>query len=212
MGTSLSRTARVMLVGISVVVVPLVGWWLGAAYGEHRADLARNATNADWTRRLAKDVFGISVGSPFPSFPVWSADTLGSGLDVRELLPHGGLLVSVSSSCHACVDVAVALDEARRMRGGNACAVALLLEGDSYQALNDALSERNIDFPVYRDIEQALIRVHNVKTNPTFFTLDESGVVHHLGAGMRTPEEFAALMSALQPIHGSIEQEGGESQ
>lgn len=179
---------------ILVVATAVAGWWLGSAFGERRAAETRRENNQVWSQRLAQNLVGIHVGQRFPSFPVWAADSIGLAKDVHELLPCGGLLASVSPSCNICVDIALSLDRVRRSLPTGCCSLLLILQGDTYDALVESLDQEGVILPMYRDLEQRLIREHKVNVNPTIFLIDSSGTVRHIGAGPHTHAELSQLI------------------
>jgi len=182
------------LVGITLALI--LGWWFGQVYGQQKVKTAQAESKAKWDQMTATRLVGIAVGDSFPSFPVWSLDSSGVACEVRELLPDGGLLVSVSPTCHVCVEVAVALQTAcDRIQSPTADAV-LLLEGESSEVLMAALKEHDVRLPVFWDVEQALFHVHKVNSNPTWFVLNSSGVLKDIGYGLSTADEFVEVLAA----------------
>ncbi len=185
---------KLIVASILVLAVAFGGWWLGSAFGRHKTALSRVQQSKEWSQRLAQSLVGIGVGGPFPSFPVWAADSLGLAKDVRDLLPNGGLIASVSPSCNVCVEVALALVSAKQMSQASDCEIVLILQGDTYEALTEALREEQVTLPIYRDIEQRLIREHGVNVNPTIFLIDSSGIVRHIGAGPHSDVELSGII------------------
>lgn len=169
-------------------------WWLGTAYAHRRIQTESAATRAEWDRMLATDTTGISVGRPFPSFRIWTTGVSPESMQIREVLPHGGVLIAVSPSCHVCIDVAGAFDEAMDALPGAACPIAVVLEGESSGALTEELHKRFSDLPFYDDPDVTLNTVYRIVENPTYFVLDENGVVLYAGFGQRSVEELIAIL------------------
>lgn len=180
---------------LGAAVAGILGSWLGSAYSQSRMKLRRAQTEAEGAQAMAAKAGGIAVGRKFPDFPLWSADDSSAVSDVVELLPVGGLLVSVVSSCQTCLDVAVSLQQARELLGKHACGIVLLLNGQPDDTFLSSLQKHGVDIPVYVDAQQLLTQEYSVLNNPTYFMTDAAGFVRFVGSGPRTPEELSEIIN-----------------
>lgn len=181
---------------VLVIAVILLGRWLGSVYGGYQVRVDQAKMRAEWSRVMAEKVGGIAVGMTFPAFPVWIDSEEGSAVDVTSVLPDGGLLVTVSTGCHTCLEVARTVQAAQKS-SPHLIDVALILHGEDPDAMVDILRSEGCELPAYVDAEQALFREHKVIHNPTSFALDKSGRVLAVSPGARTTDDFVDLIGQL---------------
>jgi hypothetical protein len=163
----------------------------------------------EWGKHLAAKLNGIAVGHDFPSFPVWSPSGDIASNSVVELLPHGGMVVAVTGSCPACLDVASAFHKAQQQMTQGSCDVVIILSGGDPPTLLDSFREKDVDLAVYVDAQLSLFHEYGVVSNPTFFAIDSSGVVSHIGVGTRKPEELSVIMKQYCASGGTQLNSGG---
>lgn len=188
-----ARLGKSGAVLIGAVLTGLCGWWLGSVYGDRQVEQMRLKSLEDWRSTLATNVAGISIGAEFPSFPVWPTDGSNTPTDVLELFPIGGFLVAVSPTCEVCVDVAKAFQEAVG-RAARSCPTVLMLEGEAASSLVDGLRRRGISLPIYMDVEMSLRTKHGVVHNPTFYAIDQFGVLRHAGFGVMPVPDLVGMI------------------
>jgi peroxiredoxin len=195
---------------LGVMMAGIMGSWLGSAYGERRHASKRVHEERESLQAMAARPGGIAVGRRFPEFPLWSVRESITVSHATELLPQGGLLVSILPTCQTCLDVAISLNQARHELEAATCSVVLVLNGHADEALLDSLREHKIDFPLYFDPAQSLFREYGVEHNPAYFLLDSAGVVRFVGFGPKTASEITQVISAYSPGRSGFMQKGGE--
>lgn len=202
--------SRIALIAGATAATGMFGWWLGSIYGNRRVERAHAETEAIWAQMQAGGIKDVAVGLKFPSFPMWSADGCTGVNDAHELLPMGGVLVSISPTCYVCLDVAQAFQEASERMGEGLCPTSLLVQGEVTDALLATLREQGIHLPVFADPQGTLVRVHKVTNNPTYFVLDPDGVVLYSGFGLRNADELTKVVfTHCSPAVGHNVRKGG---
>lgn len=180
--TRVLATSAVMLVLVAGVAV--LGWVVGAAIAEHRADSKQQLTREGLTEFLNENIKGIGVGQPFPDFPIWSCGTSES-YTIRDLLPDGGVVFLAGADCGSCVETAAAFQEATHTLGSAAQpAIFLLDKAEATVPFKEALALRGVDIPLYCDATESMRREHTVGATRVYFRIDAEGIV----------TEFAPLM------------------
>jgi peroxiredoxin len=183
----------VVLYVVSVVVVAVLGLWMGSILGRHKAEAVNAERRAELQAVLEKSLREIQVGKPFPDFTVWSSNG-GHAFRIGELAPKGGLIIYLSVGCPTCVDAVAALHEARNAAGPKAMPVILVTSGDPV-GLVGVMADRRISMPVYQDSEDTFRRRYGVKTYPTCFLLDDHGVVTRVATGIESTTDFAQVIT-----------------
>jgi hypothetical protein len=183
----------------AVSLICILGWSLGSSFGQLLVRSERAKAASDWQRALATEVDGIGVGRAFPSFPVWSTQDSRQAVDVRAIIPNGGILIAAVPSCQACTEVVRAFRQAANQSPSVACPLALVVEGEASDAFVSEVRSQFAGLQVYLDVEQTLLRAHNVTHNPTYYVLDSLGVVRYAGHGLRESDEFLLLMKTFCP-------------
>ncbi|MFC1475931.1 TlpA family protein disulfide reductase [Candidatus Zixiibacteriota bacterium] len=184
------RTAVIYVVAI--VLVAVLGTWLGSMYGSYRGEAKRTEQRAAYQNYLEENIVGINLGLPFPDIAV-EAPGDHRMYSVRELLPQGGLFIYLTMGCESCLGTIEKLAQAQREAGEDIQPVLLVTYKDT-QELSDSLKQRGILLPLYRDVEATLVADFRVATLPTTFLLDEDGIVRKMIAGMDSPREFVELL------------------
>lgn len=190
----MANFTRIAVFVVSIAATATLAWLLGTAYGNRRIQHTRSQRAEEWAHIQAEEMKGIAVGRAFPTVPLWSVDGTYAFNDPRELLPEGGMLVMLSADCSACIDIASAFQEARNLMPESPPTIVLVFEGSISSALLSSLRAHDVSLPVTVDAEEILIRIHNVKNLPSYFALDESGVLRFSGYGRRNSKELMSLL------------------
>lgn len=170
----------------------VIGIGLGMWMGMRQAEASRARENAKAQAYLVENMRGIEAGRMFPDIPVWSVDGTNA-FSVHELLPHGGLLIYVSSACDMCVGALEALSSAQAGAGRRAPAALVVLNGDP-DSLTVRLRSRGLTMPFFRDISQSFERDYHVGVFPTTFVIADGGVLSAVVAGTYSRADFEAVL------------------
>ena len=108
----------VKLIGSFTAIVAglTLGVLSGQFYREIRRDHSANVYRSEVQAALERDLRGIQVGSPFPDIHLQTAGTR-DGILIRDMLPHGGLILYLAGSVESCFNSALSLHLALRKFG-----------------------------------------------------------------------------------------------
>ena len=105
----------------------------------------------------------------FPSLPLWSADGKLAVL-TDTLLPHGGIVLFVSSECESCHRPLLELQNALRNTGEPLDAGLVIAFGNP-EPLRKFVEDNGIQLPVWYDTQNSLVEDYGVSAFPTMFKL-----------------------------------------
>lgn len=177
-----------------LVLVYVLGSWLGSAYGRHQVLEERAKELQKLETYLSERVVGIEVGERFPDIVVWSNDET-SAFRLTDLLPDGGFLFFISSDCPTCAKALRALTITLADLGTNA-PPTVLLTGSHSDRLTNSLTDIELGLPLYRDVEESLHRTHKMILARAYFVLDSSGVLLAMGTMESNPSSFHKLFTS----------------
>lgn len=186
-------TALVFVV-ITVVAVVL-GTTMGNLYANRRVGAERQARSTELQDYFRQNVKGIDVGKPFPNISLLSAD-LESTYEAAKILPNGGLILFLSSSCEACFDAIDQLAEAAKSSPHTKGRLALIVFRDGREA-ERYIKDKGYDLPLYLDLEAALVRDYGIMAFPSYFVLDASGNLSAMGAFEAGKDAMTDLVNSM---------------
>lgn len=179
-------------VGI-VVVAAVLGTIAGDIYAERKAYDVRAARDAELLQYMKANIQGVEIGRPFPDLTIWTGDG-SEAFALRDILPAGGVMVFLAADCQSCFDAVDAVAKGREAAGDRAKDVVIVANGETSK-LEAYIADRGLALPVYRDMEQSLIRDYHVLTFPSYFCMDSNFVVTEFGATKSNPDVLRDILS-----------------
>jgi hypothetical protein len=176
-----------------LAVIAVGGYFVGVAFSSYSG--AQIATPHDSHSQHQPDAVAriISVGAPLPEIVVWSLDGVTAVL-VHELLPQGGIVITISGDCKSCKRTVASLQQARAGLGADAPEIVVVVADDPTEILG-FMNEQGIRIPIYRDTEETFRNVYRLIRYPTVIRIGADGIVNELREGIDAEKEFAALLA-----------------
>ncbi len=175
------------------VAAGVLGISLGGVYTKNRESAAAAEKLQAREQYLFSNIRGIEAGKPFPDIPLWKPDGV-TAVQIRDLLPQGGLVIYTSGDCPSCIETVRGFGEAIRSAGDKVPPAVIVLEGDPARIM-EFVAKESINVAVVRDSQQTLYKDYGVITFPTYFLLDEGEVIRSFGPMQGTSDEFTGLLT-----------------
>jgi peroxiredoxin len=193
----------VMLIKISLyvliaVVAGVLGISLGGVYTKSRQSAAEAERLKAREQYLLSNIRGIEAGKSFPDIPLWKPDGVAA-VQIRDLLPLGGLVIYTSGDCPACIETVRALGEAIRSTGDHVSPAVIVVQGDPARII-EFVSKESINVALVRDSQQTLFNDYGVVTFPMYFLLDKGQIIRSFGQAQGTGDEFTGLLTQWQHL------------
>jgi peroxiredoxin len=185
------RTILLYILGIIAAIG--LGLVLGSLYTDHRWAAATATKLEGHQQYLQRNIHDMGVGKPFPDIPLWKPDGVTT-VQIRDLLPRGGLVIYTSGDCPSCIETVRALGEARRSLKDKVSPAVIISGGDPTRIV-DFVAKESINVAVVRDTQMSLSSDYGVVSVPSYFLLDEKQVVHSFGVTGGTTGEFTKLLT-----------------
>jgi len=174
-------------------------WWpvssafLSAACIQSRQSAAAAEKLQAREQYLFSNIRGIEAGKSFPDIPLWRPDGVAT-VQIRDLLPRGGLVIYTSGDCPSCIETVRALGEAIRSAGDQVPPAVIVLQGDPARIM-EFVAKESINVAVVRDSQETLYRDYGLVTFPSYFPLDEGQIIRSFGPMQGTSDEFTGLLT-----------------
>ena len=189
---------KISLYALITVAASVLGVTLGGVYTKSRQAAAAAAKMKERQQDFMSNIHDIGVGKPCPDITFWNPDGIAT-LQIRDLLPQGGLVIYTSGDCPSCIETVRAFGEARRSLRDRVSPVVIVSEGDPSRIV-ESVAKEGINVAVVRDTQQALPKDYGVVSFPSYFLLDEEQVVRKFGATGGTSAEFTKLLTQWESL------------
>lgn len=185
----------IVIAGVTIVTTAL-GVAVGTGYTQIREHYRRQAALQERSEYLTKNLQGISIASEFPDddFPLL-AD--GKVATVKNLLPHGGLVLFMYGECASCGEALAELGHAIDAAPGSVDKLAIIV-ADCGGEFTRVVTDLGLRSRVLMDQNEVMIRHHGLFVYPCYFQLDAGGAVVKLGADVNDAAGFLSLLTALK--------------